>query len=76
MALKAGDLKTKPSTSSSDKLLEKVYIGDLLPGGKLPYLPPIKLRSPPKDGVDRFAKSFLHKHRQSEKTKKLVVNIM
>ena len=75
-SMKADDLNRKASSSSSSKMLEKVDIDDLLPGGKMPFLPPIKLRPTPKDGTDRFQKTFLHTHRQSEKTKRLLIEIM
>ncbi|KAK7101371.1 hypothetical protein V1264_019760 [Littorina saxatilis] len=42
----------------------------------MPHLPPIKTRPLPKDGVDRFAKSSLHKHRQAEKTQHLLRSII
>ena len=63
-------------SKTSKESLEKVNIAELLPGGKLPVLQPIKLRPKPKDGVDRFDRSFLHTYRQADKTRKLMFQIM
>ncbi|KAL8592232.1 hypothetical protein ACOMHN_030907 [Nucella lapillus] len=68
-------LKAGSSTSSGEDL-SKVNIADLMPGGKMPYLQPIKTRPLPKDGIDRFARSFLHTHRQAEKTRKLLLKVI